>query len=259
MGAFAVLDRPFNVVTDRGQLGSGVDFVRDSLGPWAAGGSVLACGRPGGWRCSSACPGRSGDSRRWSARHRAGQRPRGRGPRRRLGGLRGVGAPGSHPAVRSPRRTPGRSWSARCAPRRPPTGTRSTSTRPSRRTPSATRPRPTCPPWRARTSSSPSSRATAGSRWRGPSPQPVRTLLDREGARLAAAWATRHPAAGSPPRRSGAAAGWRTPRCQVVQATRIPIVSAGSIATFERITEVWDSGAWGFTIGSAFFEKSVCA
>jgi hypothetical protein len=42
---------------------------------------------------------------------------------------------------------------------------------------------------------------------------------------------------------------------QVVQATKIPIVSAGSIATFERITEVWDSGAWGFTIGSAFFDR----
>ena len=41
---------------------------------------------------------------------------------------------------------------------------------------------------------------------------------------------------------------------EVVQATDIPIVSAGSIATFERIQEVWDSGAWGFTIGSAFFE-----
>ena len=41
---------------------------------------------------------------------------------------------------------------------------------------------------------------------------------------------------------------------EVVQATEIPIVSAGSIATFERIQEVWDSGAWGFTIGSAFFE-----
>jgi len=41
----------------------------------------------------------------------------------------------------------------------------------------------------------------------------------------------------------------------VVEATNIPIVSAGSIATFERITEVWDSGAWGFTIGSAFFER----
>jgi hypothetical protein len=42
---------------------------------------------------------------------------------------------------------------------------------------------------------------------------------------------------------------------QVVEATNIPIVSAGSIASFERINEVWDSGAWGFTIGSAFFEK----
>ncbi len=42
VGAFAVLDRPFDVVTDRGQLGSGVDFVRDSLGPWAARGCVLA-------------------------------------------------------------------------------------------------------------------------------------------------------------------------------------------------------------------------
>ena len=42
---------------------------------------------------------------------------------------------------------------------------------------------------------------------------------------------------------------------KVVKATQVPIVSAGSIATFKRITEVWDSGAWGFTIGSAFFEK----
>lgn len=42
---------------------------------------------------------------------------------------------------------------------------------------------------------------------------------------------------------------------QVVEATRLPIVSAGSIATFERIQEVWAAGAWGFTIGSAFFEK----
>ena len=42
---------------------------------------------------------------------------------------------------------------------------------------------------------------------------------------------------------------------KVVQATSIPVVSAGSIASFERIHEVWDSGAWGFTIGSAFFEK----
>ena len=42
---------------------------------------------------------------------------------------------------------------------------------------------------------------------------------------------------------------------EVVQATNIPIVSAGSIASFNRIQEVWESGAWGFTIGSAFFEK----
>jgi hypothetical protein len=46
---------------------------------------------------------------------------------------------------------------------------------------------------------------------------------------------------------------------QVVQSTRIPVVSAGSIASFERIMEVWDSGAWGFTIGSAFFEKKFVA
>jgi len=42
---------------------------------------------------------------------------------------------------------------------------------------------------------------------------------------------------------------------QVVEATQVPVVSAGSIATFERINEVWDTGAWGFTIGSAFFDR----
>jgi hypothetical protein len=42
---------------------------------------------------------------------------------------------------------------------------------------------------------------------------------------------------------------------QVVQSTRIPVISAGSIASFERITELWESGAWGFTIGSAFFDR----
>jgi phosphatidylglycerophosphate synthase len=41
LGTFTVLDRPFNVVTDRGQLGSGFDFVRDSLGPWVAWGSAV--------------------------------------------------------------------------------------------------------------------------------------------------------------------------------------------------------------------------
>lgn len=42
---------------------------------------------------------------------------------------------------------------------------------------------------------------------------------------------------------------------QVVESTKIPIVSAGSIASYARIQEVWEAGAWGFTIGSAFFEK----
>ena len=42
---------------------------------------------------------------------------------------------------------------------------------------------------------------------------------------------------------------------QVVQSTKIPVVSAGSIASFERINQVWRSGAWGFTIGSAFFDR----
>jgi len=42
---------------------------------------------------------------------------------------------------------------------------------------------------------------------------------------------------------------------EVVQATSIPIVSAGSIATYDRILEVWEAGAQAFTIGSAFFES----
>ncbi len=46
---------------------------------------------------------------------------------------------------------------------------------------------------------------------------------------------------------------------EVVKATRIPIVSAGSIASYERIAEVWQTHAWGFTIGSAFFEKKFVA
>lgn len=42
----------------------------------------------------------------------------------------------------------------------------------------------------------------------------------------------------------------------VVKAIQIaPVVSAGSIDTFDRIAEVRDTGAWGFTIGTAFFEK----
>lgn len=41
LAAFTVLDRPFNV-TDRGLVSSGVAFVRDSFGPLAAAGSVVA-------------------------------------------------------------------------------------------------------------------------------------------------------------------------------------------------------------------------
>ncbi|MFN2319992.1 MAG: CDP-alcohol phosphatidyltransferase family protein, partial [Dermatophilaceae bacterium] len=41
LAVFTVLDRPFNVMVDLGQFGSGLAFIRDSLGPWAASGSVL--------------------------------------------------------------------------------------------------------------------------------------------------------------------------------------------------------------------------
>jgi hypothetical protein len=41
----------------------------------------------------------------------------------------------------------------------------------------------------------------------------------------------------------------------VVAATNVPIVSAGSIESYKRLTEVWEAGAWGFTIGSALFDK----
>jgi hypothetical protein len=42
---------------------------------------------------------------------------------------------------------------------------------------------------------------------------------------------------------------------EVVKATGVPIISAGSISSYDRIIEVRDSGAYGFTIGTAFFEK----
>ena len=41
----------------------------------------------------------------------------------------------------------------------------------------------------------------------------------------------------------------------VVAAVDIPVVSAGSIASYGRIAEVWRAKAQAFTIGSAFFEK----
>ena len=39
------------------------------------------------------------------------------------------------------------------------------------------------------------------------------------------------------------------------EAVSVPIVSAGSINSFERLQKTLDSGVWAFTIGSAFFEK----
>lgn len=42
---------------------------------------------------------------------------------------------------------------------------------------------------------------------------------------------------------------------EVVKATTVPIVSAGSIESYRRLAEVWQAGAWGFTIGSALFDK----
>ena len=42
---------------------------------------------------------------------------------------------------------------------------------------------------------------------------------------------------------------------EVVKATTVPIVSAGSIESYKRIAEVWKAGTWGFTIGSALFDR----
>jgi hypothetical protein len=46
---------------------------------------------------------------------------------------------------------------------------------------------------------------------------------------------------------------------EVVRATNVPIVSAGSIESYKRMAEVWKAGAWGFTIGSALFDKKFVA
>jgi hypothetical protein len=42
---------------------------------------------------------------------------------------------------------------------------------------------------------------------------------------------------------------------KVVRASSLPVVSAGSIDSFDRVAEVRDADAFGFTIGTAFFEK----
>ena len=41
----------------------------------------------------------------------------------------------------------------------------------------------------------------------------------------------------------------------LVRSVKVPIVSAGSINSFDRLQNTVDQGAWGFTIGGAFFEK----
>jgi len=41
----------------------------------------------------------------------------------------------------------------------------------------------------------------------------------------------------------------------VKDAVNVPVVSAGSINSFDRLQETVDQGLWGFTIGGAFFEK----
>jgi hypothetical protein len=43
--------------------------------------------------------------------------------------------------------------------------------------------------------------------------------------------------------------------CKVVEAVKVPVIAAGSIASFDRIAQVWKARIWGFTIGSAFFDK----
>lgn len=42
---------------------------------------------------------------------------------------------------------------------------------------------------------------------------------------------------------------------EVVKGTNLRVISAGSIDSFERVSEVCNAGAWAFTIGSAFFDK----
>ena len=41
---------------------------------------------------------------------------------------------------------------------------------------------------------------------------------------------------------------------EVVKAVKFPVVSAGSTESRRRIAEVWDAGAWGFTMGTALFD-----
>jgi len=43
---------------------------------------------------------------------------------------------------------------------------------------------------------------------------------------------------------------------EVVKGVAFPVVSAGSIESYRRIAEVWDAGAWGFTMGTALFDRA---
>jgi hypothetical protein len=40
-----------------------------------------------------------------------------------------------------------------------------------------------------------------------------------------------------------------------IEAVKVPVILAGSVDSFARIDRVKAMGAWGFTIGGAFFEK----
>ena len=123
LGTFTVLDRPFNVVTDRGELGSGFAFVRDSLGPWAAwGGAAAAVALVG---AAVVClPWAVGRLSALVSRHRA------RSARVvvAVAVVWGVcalsGFQVSSRWARRGRRRRARSWPARCGPRRRPTVTR---------------------------------------------------------------------------------------------------------------------------------------
>jgi hypothetical protein len=42
---------------------------------------------------------------------------------------------------------------------------------------------------------------------------------------------------------------------QFIQAIKIPVVLAGSINSFDRLDKIKEYNPWGFTIGSAFFDK----
>ena len=211
VGAFAVLDRPFNVVTDRGQLGSGVDFVRDSLGPWAARGSVLAAVALVG-ALFVCLPWAVGRLTAVAARHRrAGVRAV-----VALGAVWGVCAvsglqlaPGGPVAAADTGPfVVGKVRAATAAYRdeerftRGPRGGRL-------RRPGLRRPvRPGGQGRRHRLR-----RELRPGRARGTRVAAGANPVGRAKARGSRAWATRHPAPGSPRRRSGAAAGWPTPRC----------------------------------------------